>query len=280
MKHIFPYLNVLRPLNLIFSALAVIITAYITNSLVETTAIINTIIVVITFAGASNILNDIFDINIDKKNQPHRPLPSGRISFWGAMAYMLTLYFLGIYMAFALTPLATKIALLLVLPTLVLYTPFYKRIPLAGNIVVAGVLGMVFIFSEVSFTGGIKNMWVPAWLAFGLTLIRELIKDIEDIHGDRLDGAKTLPVLLGVKKSLYLAYLLIFIFCILWWIPYFDGFYSNAYAICLFFAVEIPLILSIFFLWKNPTSSGCAIISRATKWITLGGMVTILCSSL
>ena len=280
MKQIFPYVNILRPLNLIFSAFAVIITAYLTNSLVDMIAIINTVMVVITFAGASNILNDIFDINIDKKNQPHRPLPSGRISLWGALAYMLAIYVFGIYMAFNLNPLATKIALLLVLPTLVLYTPFYKRIPLLGNIVVAGVLGMVFIFSEASFTGNIKNMWVPAWLAFGLTFIRELIKDIEDIEGDRLDGAKTLPVLIGVEKSLYLVYLLVFIFCVLWWTPYAYGLYSNTYAICLFFAVEIPLILSIFFLWKNPTSSGCAMISRATKWITLGGMVTILCSSL
>ena len=84
----------------------------------------------------SNILNDIFDINIDKKNQPHRPLPSARISLWGAWTYMFSIYFLGIYMVFTLTPLASKIALLLVLPALVLYTPFYKRIPLLGNIVV------------------------------------------------------------------------------------------------------------------------------------------------
>lgn len=280
MKHIFPYITILRPLNIILSGFAVIITAYLTHSLDQITTIMNTVIVVIAFAGASNILNDIFDINIDKKNQPHRPLPSARISLWVAWAYMFSIYFLGIYMVFSLTPLASKIALLLVLPALVLYTPFYKRIPLLGNIVVAAILGIVFIFSEASFTGNVKNMWVPAWLAFGLTFIRELIKDIEDVQGDRLDGAKTLPVLLGVKKSLYLVYLLIFIFCILWWAPYVYGLYSNAYAICLFFAVEIPLILSIFFLRKNPTSSGCAIISRATKWITLGGMVTILCSSL
>ena len=61
---------------------------------------------------------------------------------------------------------------------------------------------------------------------------------------------------------------------------YFNNVYGNIYAICLLFTVEIPLILSIFFLRKNPTSSGCAMISWATKWITLGGMVTILCSSL
>ncbi|MBT5077323.1 MAG: geranylgeranylglycerol-phosphate geranylgeranyltransferase [Candidatus Marinimicrobia bacterium] len=280
MNPFFSYINILRPLNLIFSALSVINAAYLTQSLNQTATIINAVIVVVTFAGASNILNDIFDINIDRKNQPHRPLPSGEISVWAALVYMVALYFAGIYMVFNLPELAIEIALVVVLPTLVLYTPLYKRIPLIGNMAVAAVLGMVFLFSEAAFTGTVSTMWVPAWLAFGLTFIRELVKDIEDIEGDKLDGVRTFPVIFGVEKSLYLAYLLIIIFCVLWWIPYYHNLYGNIYAMTLLFAVEIPLILSIFFLWKNPTSSGCAMISRATKWITLGGMVTILCSSL
>lgn len=280
MNPFFSYMNILRPLNLIFSVLSVIMAAYLTHSLNQTTNIINAVIVVVTFAGASNILNDIFDINIDRKNQPHRPLPSGEISVWAALVYMLALYFGGIYMAFNLSQLAIEIALVVVLPTLILYTPLYKQIPLIGNMAVAAVLGMVFLFSEAAFTGTVSTMWVPAWLAFGLTFIRELIKDIEDIDGDKLDGARTFPVIFGVERSLYLVYLLIIIFCALWWIPYYNNLYGNIYAMTLLFAVEIPLILSIFFLWKNPTSSGCAMISRATKWITLGGMVTILCSSL
>ena len=280
MNTIFSYINILRPLNLIFSALSVIIVAYLTHSLNQTATIINAVIVVVTFAGASNILNDILDINIDRKNQPHRPLPSGAISVWAALVYMLALYFGGIYMVFNLPQPAIEIALVVVLPTLVLYTPFFKRIPLLGNMAVAAVLGMVFLFSEAAFTGTASTMLVPAWLAFGLTFIRELIKDVEDVEGDKLNDARTFPVTFGVQKSLKLVYLLIIIFCILWWVPFFKNMYGNIYAMTLLFAVEIPLILSIFFLWKNPTSSGCAMISRATKWITLGGMVTILCSSL
>ena len=280
MKHFFSYMNILRPLNLIFSVLSVIITAYLTNSLSHTIVIINAAIVVVTFAGASNILNDLFDINIDKKNQPHRPLPAGKISVWAALVYMLAIYSVGIYTLFNLSKLAIEIALVIVLPTLVVYTPILKRIPLLGNMAVATMLGLVFLFSEAAFTGVVSTMWTPALLAFGLMFIREFIKDIEDIEGDKLDGARTFPVVFGLEKSLYLAYLFIIIFCVLCWLPFTYGLYTNAYAICLFLAVEIPLILSIFFLWKNPTSSGCAMISRATKWITLGGMVTILCSSL
>ena len=279
MSAILSYIKILRPLNLIFSALSVIITAYLTDSLNQTVIIMNAVMVVVSFAGASNILNDIFDINIDKKNKPYRPLPSGEISVWMALVYMLSIYFLGIYLLFNLSELAIEIALVIVLPILVLYTPIFKRILLVGNMAVAAVLGLVFLFSEAAFTGAVSTMWIPAWLGFGLTLIRELIKDVEDVEGDKLYGAKTVPVVFGVDKSLYLVYLLIITFCILCWIPYFNNIYGNIYAIGLLFTVEIPLILSIFFLQKDRTSSGCARISRATKWITLGGMVTILCSS-
>ena len=116
MSLIFPYINILRPLNLIFSALSVVITAYLTDSLNQTVIIMNGVMVVVSFAGASNILNDIFDINIDKKNQPDRPLPSGKISIRNALVYMLFIYFFGIYMLFNLSKLAIEIALAFVLP--------------------------------------------------------------------------------------------------------------------------------------------------------------------
>ena len=279
MKTIFPYITILRPVNLIFSALCVIITAFLTNSLFHTTKIFYAIIVVVSFAGGANILNDILDINIDNKNRPQRPIPSGKISTWSAIVYMLILYIIGIYIAFYLPWIARLIAVIIVLPILILYTSLFKSIPLFGNMVIALALGMVFLFSEAVFTQEIRIMWTPAWLAFGLSFIRELIKDIADLEGDQLYHVYTFPVKFGIKKSLRLTYLLIIFFCILWWIPYFNKLYGNLYAITLIFAVEIPLILSIFFLRKNPTSSGCAIVSRATKWITFGGMITILCSS-
>ena len=96
MSLIFPYINILRPLNLIFAALSVVIVAYLTDSLNQTSIIISGVMVVVSFAGASNILNDLLDINIDKKNKPNRPLPSGKISVWTALVYMLAIYFFGI----------------------------------------------------------------------------------------------------------------------------------------------------------------------------------------
>ena len=280
MNTIFQYIKILRPLNVLFTALSVIITAYLTESLCNTTIIINTILVVAFFTGASNILNDIFDLSIDKKNKPERPLASEKITLMSAWIYMLIMYILGILFLFSLPRISILIALFIVLPLLIIYTPYIKRIPLVGNIVISLMLGMVFLFSESAFTGTLDKMWVPAWLAFGLSFIRELIKDIEDVEGDKLEGAYTFPAVFGIERSLHLVYVLTILFCLIWWAPYYNHTYGNIYALLLLFTVEIPLIFSIFFLWKNPTSSSCAIISRASKWITLNGMITILCSSL
>ena len=162
---IFPYIKILRPLNLFFSALTVIITAYLCDSVHDFTALFNAIIVVVTFAGASNILNDILDITIDQKNQPNRPIPKGKISQKKAFYYMLFLYSVGIYTVLALPKLAIAIAIIIVLPILVFYTSYLKRIPLLGNMAIALVLGLVFLFSEAALLGTIKKMWTPAWLA-------------------------------------------------------------------------------------------------------------------
>ena len=280
MNILLAYIKILRPINMLLASLSVIITAYLTETLSKPTIVINSIIVVSLFVGASNILNDIFDVRIDKKNKPQRPLAAKTISIISAWIYLTILYSAGILISFKLSSLATIIALFIALPLLLAYTPFIKGIPIMGNMVVALLLGVVFLFSEAALTNTINIMWMPAILAFSLMLIREIIKDIEDLKGDMSDNVKTFPVLYGINSSLQIVYFLIVFFCILWWLPYLKGIYGNVYAFLLLLGVEIPLIFCIFFLLKNPTSSGCALVSRAMKWITFNGMITILCSSL
>ena len=69
MNILLAYIKILRPINMLLASLSVIITAYLTETLSKPTIIINAIIVVSLFVGASNILNDIFDVRIDKKNK-------------------------------------------------------------------------------------------------------------------------------------------------------------------------------------------------------------------
>ena len=88
-----------------------------------------------------------------------------------------------------MNPLSQWIALGLVLPLIIFYTPILKSIPLIGNIVISLMLGLVFIYTEVVVSGSLEHSMIPAILAFSLTLIREIVKDIQDIDG-RLDITK------------------------------------------------------------------------------------------
>ena len=107
-------------------------------------------LVVLCFAGASNILNDVLDIHIDKVNRPDRVLPSGQLQINDALILMSFLYALGIVACTFLHPLGRQIALITVLPLLVLYTPLFKRLPFIGNLVVGCILGIAFLFTAIA----------------------------------------------------------------------------------------------------------------------------------
>ena len=123
-------------------------------------------------------------------------------------------------------------------------------------------------------------LYYPSLLTFLLTLIREIIKDIADMDGDKKSGINTLPVLLGINFS---KYLLIIIFIVLITIsiyPYYINIYNNYYLILLVFLVQVPLVGCIFYLWKYPNSESCGTLTVTTKYITIGGMITILSTQL
>ena len=80
----------------------------------------------------------------------------------------------------------TKNLILLVnLPLIILYTPIFKKIPFIGNLVIAFILGMVFIVTTTYLNENIFIILPPSILAFLLMLIREIIKDIADLSGDK-----------------------------------------------------------------------------------------------
>jgi 4-hydroxybenzoate polyprenyltransferase len=240
--------------------------------------IIFTIITVCCFTAGGNVLNDIWDVKADVVNQPQRPIPSGQISLSEAIGLMLMCFSLGIGSVLMLSFESKIFALGIVLPLLILYTPILKRIPLIGNLAIASLLGMVFIFTELALTHTVEIMIIPALLAFGLTLIRELVKDISDIEGDIQINAQTFPIVFGIKPSIFMVSFFIVLLTIFSILPFLNNLYGISYLIGLILTVEIPLFYCIFFLWNNPTSTACAVVSKWMKWITIAGIGVILLS--
>ena len=275
MIKVFYYIKILRPLNILLSFISVLISSSLVHR-AYSPSLFYVILTVICFTGASNILNDLFDIKIDQINRPNRILASKKIKLLEAIFLVCSLYFIGIVATFYIYPLAQQIALYLVLPLSILYTPFIKRIPLLGNIVVSIIVGLVFIFTESALIGKIEKMWLPFFLATSLSIIRELCKDGEDIIGDSASYINTFPKLFGLAKTVTLLRILTLIFCIFSIIPFINSHYGWLYLIFLFFGIIIPLIYSIFIvLNKNSIPMDFSYISKILKLLTIVGIGVI-----
>ena len=279
MTRIFSSIEILRPLNMILCLLAVFISAWLVDG-ITSPLLPYTFLVVLCFAGASNILNDVLDIHIDEVNRPDRVLPSGRLRIQDAILLMGFLYLVGIIACTYLQPLGRQIALITVLPSLVLYTPLFKRLPFIGNIVVGGILGLVFLFTEGAISGNVDKMWIPFFLATVLSTIRELCKDAADISGDSTANLQTFPRKFGLISTLWLLRLLTAMLCFFAITPYTSDRYGIIYLIILILGVEIPLFYSMFVVLNE--KSGSADYSKAAKilkGVTIAGMLVILSSA-
>tara|TARA_B110000438_G_C15803656_1_gene646308 strand:- start:1831 stop:2676 length:846 start_codon:yes stop_codon:yes gene_type:complete len=274
------YIKILRPLNLFLSFFSVIITSWLLEQ-ISSPIIPFIIVVVISFAGAANILNDIFDIKIDKINRPNRPLPSGKLKIKNAMIFSICLLLIGIYYSQYLHPFGRNIALFIILPIIIIYTPILKKIPLIGNLVIGLILGFVFLFTESSIKGSIDKAWIPFYLATILSTIREIIKDAADIKGDAINNIKTFPRKFGLKSTLWLirffTILLYYISCI----PWINGIYNSYYISLLIVGVIIPSFYIVFIKLKKESNYLDYLESaRLFKAVTISGLLVILSTGL
>ena len=279
MSRILSSIEILRPLNIILSLLAVFITAWLVDG-ITSPLLPYASLVVICFAGASNILNDVLDIHIDEVNRPDRVLPSSRLQIKEAILLMGFLYAVGIIACTYLQPLGRIIALTTVLPFLILYTPLFKRLPFIGNIVVGGILGLLFLFTEGAVNGKVDKMWMPFFLATALSTIRELCKDAADMAGDSTANLQTFPRKFGLISTLWLLRLLTAMLCFFAITPYSSDRYGIIYLVILILGVEIPLLYSMFVVLNEKSRSfDYSKVAKILKGVTIVGMLVILSST-
>lgn len=163
-------------------------------------AVVAAVVATVAATGGGNAINDYFDREIDAINRPDRPIPRDGISARGALWFSLTLFGIALLAALTLPPIAIGIAVFNFV-ALVAYTELFKGLPGVGNILVGYLTGSTFLFG-----GAAVGEPFGAAALFGLaavaTLTREIIKDIEDIAGDRKEGLRTLPIVIGEKQAL------------------------------------------------------------------------------
>ena len=281
MNQIIKYFIIIRPLNVVLSGITVLIASYLLSQINNYMTIIIALIVMLSCAAA-NIINDLLDIKTNRINAPTRPIIiEDNIYFTNKIIIMLVgIISIVIILSIIYLHYYAKIFFFTIILLIMIYTPILKRIPLIGNITISFIISSVFIFSEITFTYKINILCWPALLTFLLTLIREIIKDIADIEGDKISGINTFPVIFGITITKYIILKLIIFLIIISIYPYLINFYNINYLILLILCIHIPLIGCIFYLWKHPNSKGSKTLTIITKYITIGGMVVILSTKL
>ena len=278
MKTIIAHIRLFRPLNLLTGAFAVYVSSAILRSLYQTSELTFAILTVVGYNAAANSLNDFIDFKIDQVNRPDRPLTAGLVKRNTALIFSVLLFIGGSVTALFLSKLAAMIAILIVLPLIISYNLKLKQLPLVGNIVIALILGLTFVFSGAVF-GNMKPMVIPCFLAFGLTLVRELVKDIEDMEGDRLAGLTTFPIIAGFNRAGKLTALFAVIIGVGALAPYVMDYYSFWYLAFLVLGVEIPLIILVVLFMKSPEKLNFSLASKTLKISTILGIIAIYCGS-
>ena len=281
MNTIFNYFHVIRPLNVLLSGLTSCIASYLLHSNNYYIIFIISLVVMILCACA-NILNDLFDINTDAINNPNRPIIlSNSTLFNRNLIFILIVLvsFAGL-LSYLYFNFSGNLFLILIFLLIVAYTPFLKGIPLLGNMTISLILASVFIFPAIVLNNNFFDLSYPITLTFILTLIREIIKDIADIGGDKQSGINTFPVVFGIGYSKLIISLLCLLLIVISIYPYIIGIYHFNYLILLVLYVQVPLVSCIFYLWKYPNSQSCVTLTITTKYITIGGALTILSTKL
>ncbi|MEE9571615.1 MAG: geranylgeranylglycerol-phosphate geranylgeranyltransferase [Candidatus Neomarinimicrobiota bacterium] len=279
MKILLAHIKIFRPLNLTIGAFAVIITASILKKTDQVSVWIFALCVVLFYNAAANAINDYFDRETDKINRPNRPLVTGEVKPQTALLLAIILFIIGTAIAFTLPLKATFIAVAIALPSVIFYSIWFKGMPLVGNFIVALILGLTFLFAGAALQD-MEQMIIPALLAFGLTIVRELIKDIGDVEGDRNAELKTFPIIAGVKNSWTLVAVLAILIGIGAIIPYVIGKYNYWYIYFVLFGVEIPLLITVFSTMKFPTITAAERAAKLLKISTIAGVLAVWLGSM
>lgn len=225
------YIRLIRPLNVAVVALTMLLFRYCIIDVenyrmydflpyMNTLSFYILLVTTMLITAGGYVINDIYDVETDQINKPDKLIVGKHIEDKDAFNYYLILTGLGIIGSFALmyTTKQMKISMLpiIVAVLLYLYASTFKKMMLLGNVVVAMCAALPIILLSiyelrinqfdtaviVLFTQGIGlSALVYATFAFLTTLIREIIKDVEDMEGDDVIGARTFPIVAGINAS-------------------------------------------------------------------------------
>ncbi len=151
----------------------------------------------------SMVVNDYYDVDVDRVNQPDRPLPSGRISLGGAYGLSVLVLLLGLAFATLTRNLVAVLIASLYAFLSWLYNSRAKKAGLIGNFIVASSLAIPFIYGGVISGGSAFSslLLLMALTAFFAGVGREVVKTIADTSGDAKRGIRSIAITYGLRQA-------------------------------------------------------------------------------
>ncbi len=270
-------IRISRPVNVVIIFFAVIIASWCAGVLANNYSIVIVAALSAALVGAgANAINDVFDIEIDKINKPHRPLPSNQITIQQAKYFWLVTSLLAI-IANTILPLQSFLIVVAAVTLLFFYSKYFKRLPLIGNVIISVLTGLTFLYGG-SLIGQYDRALIPALFAFITNLTRELVKNIEDIEGDKASGAKTFAVLFGIVPSQLFVTILIILTAILSYVVIESALYNRAFTILVTVANAI-FFISLYFIWSKQDLRNFSKASMLIKTGMVTGLISIVAGS-
>jgi geranylgeranylglycerol-phosphate geranylgeranyltransferase len=252
MKH---YLTILRPMNGIMSAFAVLIGAIVVGGSLGISVYLG-MVSVFLICGAGMAINDYYDADIDKTNKPNRPIPSGKMSKNVALGYSIILFVIGLAISYYIN-IATFITAIAASTILIVYAAKMKKTILMGNVLVSAMVALTFIYGGLIFNNFYSTLSL-ALLSFLSNMAREIFKTIDDAIGDQKYNVNSVAIKLGVVHTRLLANIFTTSAVIFSFLPYFLGVLNETY---LFFVViaDMAFIASVI----SPVKHGSKLIKIA-----------------
>lgn len=275
------YIGILRPINGVAVALFVSVSAYIASSVTDVMPLVLMASTAALLMGHTNVVNDLIDEEIDKINQPQRPIPSGAIPRHVAKIYaallLLIVLALAIWVDTQYVGQWYTTGFMLLCATISdCYNAFLKKYGLLGNLAVAFTDGLIFFYGD-SLDGDITSFaWGFGLVTFFLILSREIVKGIMDVEGDRDHGIKTLAVLYGDKKAAWAASVAL-VLSVLSTIITMIANFSNLTWVIIALCFDIGLLSHVVQLWRDLSPKGAYRVKTGLMMmVNILGVVMIL----
>jgi 4-hydroxybenzoate polyprenyltransferase len=254
------------------------------------------VVATVLIAASGYIINDYFDRKADLVNRPGRVIVGRLINRRYAMFFHIIFSILGIiagvYLAYSIGQLSLSIIFFFASGVLWFYSTTYKRQLLLGNLIVALLVGVVPLlvllfefpllvqrYKLFILATGLNFDYLIFWVvsyagfAFLLTLIREIIKDIEDFEGDSVFGRQTIPIVWGTGIATWIVISLIVITIIpIFYLLIFHLADKISFVYIVFFII-VPLIILAFGVFWAHNRKQYHFLSQLTKIIMLTGLL-------